>query len=301
MTSISQIPNVTTEKRLPLIAIVGPTASGKTSLAIQLAKKFNGEIICADSMTVYHGMDIGTAKPTAAEIDGVPHHLLDIVEPNEQFSLYDFQRIAKKAISDIRVRGHIPFLVGGSGLYIDSILFDYQLGDTPDGEHRAKLQEMNNDDLMELLKKQHIEVPNNLHNKRHLIRAIEQNGINRIRCDRIVDNTYAVGITTDKSELYERSRARAQQMLANGFVEEVRDLYDKYGYINQFRGNAYGEVVRYLQGDIDTEEELLERIAAFDKRLIKKQLTWLKRNAEIVWLARDEVEKYLCEKLKQLT
>ena len=152
----------------PLIVITGPTGSGKTGLAIELAEKWGGEIVCADSRTVYKGMDIGTAKPTIEERARVPHHLLDIIEPNERFTVHDFQQFARKAIVEIRTRGHIPFLVGGTGLYIDSVVLDYEFPED-DAELREYLSVKSIGELHSMIKSQHIAIPQNDQNKRHLV------------------------------------------------------------------------------------------------------------------------------------
>ncbi len=278
----------------PLIAIVGPTASGKTGLAIRLAKKINGAIICADSRTVYRGMNIGTAKPTNDEMGGVAHYMLDLVEPNDAFTLYDFQRLVNKYIHEIRGKGQVPFLVGGSGMYIDSILFDYQLGDEPDKLLRQKLDKMNNTDLLSLIKEQHTEVPINYDNRRHLIRAIEQGGVNKNRRKSIINNAYVVGISTDKNVIEQRIRDRVNIMLDAGFVDEVRNLVEKYGDQEPFRNNLYGEVQKYLRNEL-TYDELIERMVIVDRQLAKKQMTWFRRNEQIEWLNIDAAEKRISQ------
>lgn len=280
----------------PLIAIVGPTSSGKTDLAIKLAKRFNGAIICADSRTVYRDFDIGSAKPTVAEMDCVPHYMLNVVKLNEQFSLYDFQRLANKYIKEIRRKGQIPFLVGGSGLYVDSILFDYQLGPEPDSKLRQMLNKMSVHDLLELLKEQHIEIPSNFNNKRHLIRAIEQNGVNRTQHQSIIDNAYVVGISTDKDVIEKRIRDRAIQMLGNGLVEETRQLIEEYGDVEPLRNNSMGEAQKFLRGEVN-RDDLIERMVIVDRQLAKKQMTWFRRNKQIKWLPLDEAEKYVVDLL----
>jgi tRNA dimethylallyltransferase len=172
----------------PLIVIVGPTASGKTALAIELAQKYAGEIICADSRTLYKGMDIGTAKPTVEEQALVPHWGLDLVEPGEPFSAADFKRYALQKIDEIRARGHVPFLVGGTGLYVDGIVFDYQFGDTKNAKLRAKLEQKTIAELQVYCNENNIEMPENPQNKRYLIRAIEQVGINTTRQKTPIDH-----------------------------------------------------------------------------------------------------------------
>ncbi len=183
----------------PLIVILGPTASGKTALSIDLAKKYNGEIICADSRTIYRSMNIGTAKPTAAEMRGVKHHMLDVVDPDQKFTLWNFQQSTKKIIEEIRAIGKIPFLVGGSGLYVDSIVFDYEIApQSIDYTARQGLEKKTIDNLLMMIKKQHLELPANYKNKRHLIRVLEQGKVNQERLERPVENTITVGITTNK-------------------------------------------------------------------------------------------------------
>ena len=282
----------------PLIVIVGPTASGKTGLAIQLAKEFDGEIISADSRTIYRGMMIGTAKPTAEEMDGVPHHLIDLVDPDEEFTLWNFQQLAKEKIAYIRSRGNIPFLVGGSGLYVDSVIFDYEI--TPqsiDYSVRRELEKKMVGDLIMMIKKQHLELPHNDKNKRHLIRVLEQGQINRKRLERPLTNTIVVGITTYKETLETRMRLRAEEMLAAGLVGETQNLIANYGDQPIFHSNSYGEVQKFLCGDITTQEQLIDRIVTVDRQLAKKQLTWFRRNNYITWLPLDQVRDYVVKAL----
>lgn len=280
----------------PLIAVVGPTASGKTGLAIKLAKRFNGAIICADSRTVYRGFDVGSAKPTIAEMDGVPHYMLDLVDLNGTFTLSDFQRLANKFIKEIRSNGQVPFLTGGSGLYVDSILFDYKLGSESDKDLRQKLNKMSDHDLLAMIKEQRIEMPDNYYNRRHLIRAIEQNGINRTRRESIIDSAYVVGIATDKDVIEQRIRDRAVQMLDNGLIEETAQLVRKYGNVEPLRNNLPGEVQKFLRSEIN-RDELVERMVIVDRQLVKKQMTWFRRNEQIKWLTLDEAEKYIIDLL----
>lgn len=277
----------------PLIVIVGPTASGKTGLAIELAKKLNGEIICADSRTVYRDMNIGTAKPTIAEMNSVSHYMLDLVNPNERFTLWNFQQLAKQKIAEIRARGKTPFLVGGSGLYVDSIIFDYKLKEKTDDSQRQKLDRMSVDDLLTMIKLQHIELPSNYQNKRHLVRAIEQGGVNRKRRSEPI-NTFVVGITTKKEILEQRICHRSKKMLDGGLVDEVKYLIDNYGPdCEPFNNNLYGEVKKFINGEIKTEAELIGRMTTVDRQLAKKQLTWFRSNNYIEWLSLEEAVPYV--------
>ncbi len=278
----------------PLIVILGPTASGKTALSIDLAKKYNGEIICADSRTIYRGMNIGTAKPTAAEMCGVKHHMLDVVDPDQKFTLWNFQQSTKKIIEDIRAIGKIPFLVGGSGLYIDSIVFDYEI--TPqsiDYDARQELEKMTTDNLLMMIKKQHLELPANYKNKRHLIRVLEQGKVNQERLERPIDNIIIVGITTNKEILETRIRLRAESMIERGLIDETQNLISTYGDQPVFHSNSCGEIQKFLRGEITGREQLIERIVTVDRQLAKKQLTWFRRNKDIAWLDIDSAEEYI--------
>ncbi|MCL1929610.1 tRNA (adenosine(37)-N6)-dimethylallyltransferase MiaA [Candidatus Saccharibacteria bacterium] len=236
-----------------LVAIMGPTASGKTGLAIKLAKQFDGEIICADSRTIYKGMDIGTAKPTSIEMQGVPHHMLDLVEPGQRYSIYKFQQETKRLIEEIRQRGKAPFLVGGSGLYLYTILFDY---DFSDDEPKRR--------------------------------------------DKLIPDCVAVGIEVKKEVLRQRISERFQKMLDAGFEQEVRTLVAKYGPdCLQIKRNSYGEMQKYLRGEI-TRDELLERAEIIDWQLAKKQRTWFRQKRdEITWLPIEDAEQYLVDALQK--
>ena len=288
-----------TEK--PLIVIVGPTASGKTDLSIRLAKKLDGEIICADSRTIYRGMNIGTAKPTLAEMGGIRHHGIDLVYPNERFTLWDFQQLTKEKIKEIRDAGKVPFVVGGSGLYVDSVVFDYQMGDEePDREYRKKLEKMSINDLIMMIKEQHLDLPANYKNPRHLIRTIERGNLRKNRLSSPIDNTIVVGISTEKSVLEDRIRSRSEQMLNNGLVDEVSGLLAKYGNIEPIRRNLYGEVQKFIQGDIANKTDLIEHMVIVDRQLVKKQLTWFKRNKYIEWVNLADAEDYVLDRVQNL-
>ena len=280
----------------PLIVIVGPTASGKTSLGIEIAKKYNGEIICADSRTVYKGMDIGTAKPTAEEQAAVAHHLIDIVEPNESFTAADFKQLAGQKIDEIAARGKLPIMVGGTGLYIDSVIFDYNFGSPADEAYREQLNAMNIKDLQELCREKDIEVPFNRENKRHLVRAIELGGLPKRDHLRLRENTIVVGITTEKDILNQRIAARAVLMFESGVIEEARILGRKYGWQSEaMTGNIYPIIKKYLEGEY-TRPQAIEAFIKSDIHLAKRQKTWFKRNPFIYW---SEDKKQLITKVDQ--
>ena len=286
-----------TRQPQPLVVIVGPTASGKSDLALKLAKKYGGEIICADSRTVYKGMDIGTAKPTKKDQREIRHHLLDIVDPNEKFSAAEFQLLARKAILDIRARNKVPFLVGGTGLYIDSIIFDYQFGVQADSKFRKRLEKLELAELWEYCNKNNIELPQNKHNKRYVIRTIEQNGINNSRKMTPTDNCYIVGISTDNSLLRSRITQRAEKMFASGAINEAIELGKQHGWkLEAMTGNIYQLAYKLNNEDINVNEAK-QRFITLDWRLAKRQLTWFRRNKYIHWydvsLAYKKISEFL--------
>lgn len=283
--------------KLPLVVVVGPTASGKTGLAIELAQRFGGEIISADSRAIYVGMDIGTAKPSVEERAGIPHWGLDLVTPGESFSAADFKAYALEKIDEIRARGRIPFLVGGTGLYVDAVLYDYQFGPPADLERRRELEVMTTEELQEHCNKNNLPLPENSKNKRYLIRAIERQGVNEKRRQEPIANSIIVGIATPTDVLRTRIEARAEHLFADGVVEEATILGKKYGWESEaMTGNIYPLVRRYLDGQL-TLDEMKEKFVTLDWRLAKRQLTWLRRNSHIVWLPLDEARQFLIRRL----
>lgn len=289
----------TIKAKLPLVVIAGPTASGKTSLAIRLAKQYNGEIICADSRTIYRDMDIGTAKPTMAEREAVPHWGLDLVSPGETFSAAQFKEYALQKISEIRSRGCLPFLVGGTGLYIDAVIFDFQFGAPPDPTLRHELEKRTVAELQYYCSIHNIILPENDKNKRHLIRAIEQKNKNNRYEFMIRDNNIVVGIATNKEILRTRIVLRSEQLFLNNVVSEAMLLARKYGWDNEaMTGNVYPLVREFLNKNI-TENELKRQFVIADWRLAKRQMTWLRRNPFIMWATLDSAEHYLSQLLAQ--
>lgn len=273
---------------LPLIVIVGPTASGKSDLAMQVARQFNGELICADSRTVYKGMDIGTAKPSPEDRQQIRHHLLDIVEPGQLFTAADFKRLALKAITDIRSRGKLPIMVGGTGLYIDAVIFDYQFSAPANPEERKKLQALSINELQQICRDKNIEIPVNSKNKRHLIRAIELNGLPN-NTSVIQDHTLVVGISTDRELLRKRVNRRAEQMIRQGILKEVQMLGERYGWESEaMTGNIYRIFKDVVQGQKQLSGATEEFVRS-DMALAKRQMTWFKRNPHIIWGTPDEL------------
>jgi tRNA dimethylallyltransferase len=283
-----------------LIVIAGPTASGKSALALELAERYNGEIICADSRTIYRGMDIGTAKPSREDQARVPHHLLDVVDPDERYTAADFQTQARQVITEIRQRGHIPFVVGGTGLYIDGLILDYSFGPVVGSTQRAKLEHQTVEELQEMLKKQRIPLPHNHNNKRYLVRALEQGGVNTNRGKTPPDLTIVVAIATEKAQLDERIRTRAQEIFGSGIVDEAKALALRYGWDHEsMTGNIYPIVKQYLDNEISLEQAK-ERFIIKDRQLAKRQVTWLKRHDFVKWLTIEDARTYLRDTLESI-
>ncbi|MFZ1483470.1 MAG: tRNA (adenosine(37)-N6)-dimethylallyltransferase MiaA [Candidatus Saccharimonadales bacterium] len=274
----------------PLIVIVGETASGKSALALELAQRFNGEIICADAMTVYKGFDVGTAKPSQQEQSLVPHHLLDVTTAAEGYSAPQFKRAALIVTEDIQRRGRIPILVGGTGLYVDSILYDYSFLQPSSEEQRAFLNDMSLAELIELAKKNGLPIESvDIRNKRRIIRLIENEGAMPQRSE-LRKNTIVFGIVQTKEGLEERITQRVDVMIRQGLEQEVAKLSAQYGWdVEPMKAIGYREWQDYFNGT-QTLELTVERIISGTKRLAKKQRTWFKRNNSIHWVSnRDEV------------
>ena len=293
MDKFAELDNSVSESHLPLIVIIGPTASGKTSLAIQLAKKYRGEIICADSRTVYRGMNIGTAKPSLGEQQVVPHWGLGLVDPGDSFSASQFKDYACQKIKEIRSRGNIPFLVGGTGLYIDSVIFDFQFGAKSNEDKRCDLQEMTVSELQQYCANHNILLPENSKNKRYLVRAIERADEKPSRLEVPLNNTIVVGITTDKQLLKQRITDRAKKMFKDGVVEETIELANNSGWCNEaMTGNVYPIIKKLIEKEIDEDQTIREFIVS-DVNLVKRQLTWFRRNPFIEWGDIRSCEQYL--------
>lgn len=288
----------------PIIVIAGPTASGKTDLAIKLAKKYNGEIICADSRSIYKGMDIGTAKPTPEEQRQVPHHLLDLVEPDQAFSAAEFKKLAETKIKDILSRNKVVFIVGGSGLYIDSIVYDYKFPKASDIKHKKSTMDLTNEQILSRIKKIDGKAAKSLtpHNRGRLERAyhIIKFGLgSRKRLESLPKNVLYLAIDTDRAVLYERINKRNTLLFKQGFVQEVKQIIDKYGFeIPGLSGIGYRELTDYyrLQQSLG---EALENFKKGDRNLAKRQLTWLRRNKDVRWVkSQDDAERLIDQFLR---
>lgn len=266
-----------------LIIIVGETASGKSALAMELAKQFNGEIICADSWTVRRGVDIGTAKPSAQEQTEVRHHLLDVVGPDEDFTAAVFKDLANQAIADISSRGKLPIMVGGTGLYVDGVIYDYGFLPAGDRDDREELNQLSTDELIQRIKTQGFDLSDvDVRNKRRLIRLIETKG-ERPAKQAFRSHTLVIGIKSDRAVLEQRIQRRVDAMLAAGLEAEVRQLVEQYGWdCEALKGVGYAQWQGYFAGT-ETIQETRQKIIKATLDLAKRQRTWFKRNKSIQW------------------
>lgn len=308
-------------KKKPLIILTGPTAVGKTKASIGLAKAVDGEIISADSMQVYRHMDIGSAKIKPEEMEGIPHHLIDVLEPDDEFHVVKFQQLAKKAMREIWERGHIPIVTGGTGFYIQALLYDIDFdGNEKEDACRKELEAYAREHGAEALHEKLALVdpasaemihPNNI---KRVIRALEfyeQTG-KRIsehnETQRQRESPYAFAyfvLTDDRAHLYERINRRVDQMIEEGLVNEVQALKDK-GYTKQLvsmQGLGYKEILDYLDGNC-TLEEAIYTIKRDTRHFAKRQLTWFKRERDVIWINKQsfgyEAEQILDEMLSKL-
>lgn len=281
-----------------VIIIVGPTAVGKTNLSIKLAKKLKTEVISGDSMQVYKGMNIGTGKVTEKEMEHVPHHMLDILNPDEPFSVADYQKQVQKKISDLNKQNITPLLVGGSGLYIQAVLYDYVFSDQKRDETltkqlEARLETEGNLALYEELQQVDPVQAKHIHpnNKRRLIRALEvYQATGKTLSERQAEQNktstydyYIIGLKMDREALYDQINQRVDTMVQNGLVEEVKHLYERgYEHTQAMKAIGYKELIPYIKGetDLNTAVELLKRNS---RRYAKRQYTWFKNQMNIHW------------------
>ncbi|MBS4980423.1 MAG: tRNA (adenosine(37)-N6)-dimethylallyltransferase MiaA [Lachnospiraceae bacterium] len=302
-------------KKKPLIILTGPTAVGKTKASIGLAKAIGGEIISADSMQVYRQMDIGSAKITEEEMDGIPHYLIDVLEPEEEFHVVRFQQMAKAAMEDIYSRGNIPIVVGGTGFYIQALLYDIDFTEKEgDNSYREKLEALAKEKGAAYLHGQLAAVDpkaaEEIHanNVKRVIRALEfykqtgQKISEHNERERQKESPYrfCYFVLNDRREcLYERIDKRVDQMIQNGLVQEVRALKER-GCTKQMvsmQGLGYKEIFAYLEGDCSLEEAVYI-IKRDTRHFAKRQLTWFKRERDVIWIQKDALN-YDEEKLLQ--
>lgn len=282
----------TLSKKIKVIAIVGPTASGKTDYAIELAKNIDGEIISADSRLVYKGFNIGAAKPTREEMQGVPHYMIDIVEPTFDYSAGLYKKLASEIIKQIHLKGKIPIIAGGTGLYTDILLRGFDLPKiSPDKKLRSELAQMQTDELYNLLQNKDIEGAKTIekNDKKKLIRALEiviltGKTLNDARGHS--HSEYDVewkGKNFERDILYERINKRVDLMMEKGLINETTGLLDKYGRAyNIINTIGYREITQYLDGILSLDESI-ELLKKNTRNYAKRQLTWFRKNPEIKW------------------
>ena len=291
-------------KKIPLVVVAGPTASGKTEAAIRICQWFNGEVVSADSMQIYKYLSVGTAKPDEAEKEGIPHHLMDFLEPSQPFSVAEYVEMAKERIADIHSRGKLPVIVGGTGLYIDSLVNNIQFTESEgDPALREQLQnyaaEHGNEALWNLLNEKDPEAAANVHfnNVGRVIRAIEMiETTGKTKTEQLEEsrrepspyNTLYLALNyRDRETLYDRINRRVYIMLENGLEEEARFLLE-HGYApTAAQAIGYKEMFGYLKGE-ETLEEAIEKIQQGSRRYAKRQLTWFRRNENVLWLYPDD-------------
>lgn len=303
-----------------LIILAGPTASGKTSVSIDLAKRLGGEIISADSMQVYKYMDVGTAKISVEEMQGVKHHLIDVLDPKEDFNIVKFQNMVKCSIEEIVKNGHIPILVGGTGFYIQSVIYDIDFNNEDDNSSvRKKLEEeydaFGADFMHEKLKKIDIVSAQNIHknNKKRIIRAIEYflinnepiSSHNEVQREKKSPYDYRFFVLNPPRDiLYERINKRVDIMVENGLVDEVKKLREMgLSTANiSMQGIGYKEIIEYLDGEVSLETAI-ENIKQNTRHMAKRQVTWFKREKDVIYVdpfsfeSNDKIVDYMIEKI----
>lgn len=290
--------------KIPIIAVVGPTASGKTAVAIELAKEYGGEVISADSMQIYRGLDITTAKPTPLEMQGIPHHLISAVDESVSFSVAQYLDLARECISDISSRGKLPIVAGGTGLYVSSLIDNIIFDDTgASDEIRSRLtaeaKEKGNDALLsrlmdidpETAKKLH---PNNLSRIIRALEVYETSGVRlsemneRSRSEKSPYDACMIGLNfTERQDLYDRIDNRVDIMLENGMLDEVKQAYSQGGLVTAHQAIGYKELIPYLEGNAELAD-CIDKIKLQSRRYAKRQLTWFRRDERINWINMDK-------------
>ncbi len=284
----------------PLVVIVGETASGKSSLAIELARQVDGEIISADSRMIYQDMDIGTAKPTSDERKRAPHHLIDIVSPDQKFNVAQFKRLALETIADVRSRDRVPILVGGTGLYIDSVIFDYKFRTKYGSKIDSSLHGMDTDELRKLCLDLGYNECARENNRRYLIKRLSQGmepGNDRAS---LIGNIILIGVKLDRRELRQRIQRRVEVMFRRGLRKEVEGLARRYGWDSEaLTAIGYREFKPYFEGKISMSE-VKRKIVSNTLQYAKRQRTWFKRNPKIRWFADlEEAKHYVVSRIKE--
>ena len=272
-----------------LIVIAGTNASGKSGLGVDLAARYGGEIVSADSRQVFRGLDLGSGKIAPEEMKGVPHHLLDVCDPGDFFSMHDFQRLAYAAIDGILSRGRLPFMVGGTGLYIESVCRGYVMSDAaPDLEYREYLETFETPKLYEMLVAAVPDIEIEAKNRNRVMRVLEKlhAGDDHVPRSQPRYDCLKLGVTWDRETLKKRIDERLERRLAAGMIEEVQGLIDR-GVSLEFLmklGLEYRFIARYLTGEIPRREDMIEQLGNAIKKFAKRQMTWFRRDKGILWL-----------------
>lgn len=285
-------------KREKLVVLIGPTAVGKTKLSIELAKRFNGEIISGDSMQIYQGMDIGTAKIKPSEMEGIPHHLIDIKKPDEPFSVAEFQELVRLKIAEISQRGKLPMIVGGTGLYVQSVIYDYQFSDAPSDEaFRLKLEERAKNEGNEKIHQELMEVDPesaakiHANNIRRVIRALEVyhctgktvSNYQEKQQPELMYQSAIIGLTMDREKLYKRINNRVDLMIKEGLLPEVEKLYlQGLKDCQSIQAIGYKEIYEYFLEHLTLEEAVIQ-LKQNSRRYAKRQLTWFRNKMNVEW------------------
>ncbi len=270
--------------------IVGPTASGKSALAMQLAAELDAEIVCADSQTLRRGLDMGTAKPSKADQARIPHHLIDIIDPYEDFSAAAFKAAAEQALEAIHATGKLAIVVGGTGLYVDALYYTYSFeGKAADPELRNRLNQMSVEQLQAKIRDKNLPMPFNDQNPRHLIRTIESGGMKALnKTPR--PQSLIIGLNPGREVIKQRIALRAKSLLAHGFLDEVDEVVKKYGYPSrQFDAIAYKIALNNLHPRDEAHIHYIEQaITVAESQYAKRQIAWFKRNQQITWFETAE-------------
>ena len=276
-----------------IIVIIGPTGIGKTKLSLALAKHYNTEIISGDSVQVYKGLNIGSAKIKESEMDGIKHYLIDILEPTEDFSVALFQRIVREKIKDFKDREINPLIVGGTGLYIKSVLYDYNFSNSSRDKSLDEFyKDLSNEELHNILKEKDYEASLNIHmnNRKRVLQAISRSKDNKVSDNKNKDialyDFKIIGLTLNREELYEIINNRVDLMIEEGLIKEVKDLYDKGIQSNSVSAIGYKELYTYFNGEY-TLEEAIDKIKQHSRNLAKKQLTFFNNQFDVNWINVD--------------
>ena len=292
-----------------LVVIEGTNASGKSGLGVALAAHYGGEVVSADSRQVFRGLDLGSGKITPEEMQGVRHHLIDIAEPNEFFSMHDFQSLAYEAVDDVRARGRTPFLVGGTGLYVASVTDGYVMSDTePDLEYRAYLETMDTPKLYEMLRELRPEMEIDEKNRNRVMRQLEKihDGDDHSAPNAPRYDCLKLGVTWPRPVLRARIDERLDRRLEQGMIEEVQGLLDRGASVEFLKklGLEYRFITQYLIGEIPDRNEMVELLRTAIKQFAKRQTTWFRRDKDIQWLdmagdpfaeACEKIDRFLAE------